>query len=120
MTTPQEPWKRWLLALQRRSAILVLPSRIEPADISDLCAKLRVLASTAEPSVVVCDAGALIDPDAVALDALARLQLTARRLGTKIRLTRTPEKLYDLLDFAGLAPVLATRASALESVRQTE
>ena len=120
MTTPQEPWRRWLLALQRRSAILVLPSRIEPTDIAGLCSKLRVLASTIEPSVVVCDAGALTDPDGVAVDALARLQLTARRLGTRIRLTRTPEKLCDLLDFAGLTSVLPTRASALESVRQTE
>lgn len=120
MTTPQEPWRRWLLALQRRTATLVLPSRIEPTDIPGLCTKLRALASTDEPSVVVCDAAALTEPDGVSLDALARLQLTARRLGTRISLTRTPEKLYDLLDLAGLTSVLPSRASALETVRQTE
>ena len=120
MTTPQEPWRRWLLALQRHSAILVLPGHIEPADMPDLCSRLHVLASTAEPPVVVCDAAALADPNCVDVDALARLQLTARRLGTRISLMRASEKLYDLLDFAGLSAVLPAETSALEPPRQTE
>jgi hypothetical protein len=40
----------------------------------------------ARPGVerVVCDVGALVVPDGVAVDALARLQLAARRRGCRV------------------------------------
>ena len=57
------------------------------------------------PSTIVCDVGALA-PDAAAVDALARLQLTARRLGCEIRLRDASVDLQDLLDFVGLRDVL--------------
>ncbi|MBA3735405.1 MAG: STAS domain-containing protein [Actinobacteria bacterium] len=50
----------------------------------------------------VCDA----DPNAVTVDALARLQLTARRQGCEVRLRRPSEELRQLLGFMGLAEVL--------------
>jgi hypothetical protein len=54
---------------------------------------------------IVCDVGAL-PPDATAIDTLARLQLTARRLGLEVRLRHASGELQDLLAFAGLADVL--------------
>ena len=41
-------------------------------------------------------------PDLAAVDALARLQLAARRLGCSIRLRETRAELVELLDLVGL------------------
>jgi anti-anti-sigma regulatory factor len=65
---------------------------------------------------VVCDVGALIDADAVAVDALASLQLTAVRLGCVLRLRSASPELQELLAFMGLADVLLR----LEVERQVE
>ncbi|CAN5288407.1 hypothetical protein BH18ACT4_BH18ACT4_03770 [soil metagenome] len=45
-------------------------------------------------------------PDLAAVDALARLQLEARRLGCSIRLVDPSEELCELLTLAGLAEVV--------------
>jgi hypothetical protein len=60
-------------------------------------------------STIVCEVGALA-PDAVAVDALARLQLTARRLGLEIRLRHASSELLELIDFVGLRDVLRLEA----------
>ena len=60
-------------------------------------------------STIVCDVGSL-PPDAGAIDTLARLQLTARRLGLELRLRHASNDLRDLLDFAGLRDVLRVEA----------
>jgi hypothetical protein len=57
------------------------------------------------PSTIRCDVGAL-PPDAAAVEALARLQLAARRVGLEIRLCRASNELRDLLVFCGLEDVL--------------
>jgi hypothetical protein len=57
------------------------------------------------PSTIVCDVGALA-PDAVTVDALARLRLSARRLGLELRLSRPSRELQELLAFVGLRDVL--------------
>jgi len=54
---------------------------------------------------VICDvrgAGA----DAATVDALARLQLTAKRLGCRMRLRNASAELLQLVAFMGLADVL--------------
>jgi hypothetical protein len=69
----------------------------------------------------VCDAGAIVAPDAVAVDALARLQLTARRLGRELRVRRASRELQDLVAYMGLSGVVPLGAgSGLEPGRQTE
>jgi ABC-type transporter Mla MlaB component len=45
-------------------------------------------------------------PDAVTVDALARLQLAARRLGCQVRLRHASEELRELVAFMGLDDVL--------------
>ena len=45
---------------------------------------------------------ALDRPDAVTIDALARLQLTARRLGCRLRLRHASPELRELVAFMGL------------------
>ena len=61
--------------------------------------------SPSGPSTIVCDVGALV-PDGVAVDALARLQLAARKLGFEVRLRHVSRELQELLAFTGLSEVL--------------
>lgn len=122
MTTPQEPWKRWLRALPRGTpSIMVFPERVDPSDIPELCSRLKALTATSRSPLVVCDVAGLTCPDGSALDALARLQLTARRLGATIAVSGPSRELEDLIDFSGLRSVLPDLApSALEPRRQPE
>jgi ABC-type transporter Mla MlaB component len=57
------------------------------------------------PTRVVLDVSALA-PDAVTIDALARLQLTARRVGQRLELHDASDQLRELIAFAGLSDVL--------------
>ena len=75
-------------------------------DIPLLCARLHRIVIRSGAPVVVCDVRTL-PASAVAVDALARLQLTARRLGSRIRLQHVSRELDELLAFAGLAGALA-------------
>jgi ABC-type transporter Mla MlaB component len=87
------------------SAIVwLVRSGITRSDIPTLCDELAVLLSSA--SVVVCDLVGVTTPDAVVVEALARLQLTARRLGGHICLDRVSDELQELLVFTGLEAVL--------------
>lgn len=56
--------------------------------------------------MIVYDVGWIAEPDAPTLDALARLQLTARRLGVTIELRNACPVLVDLIAYAGLSDVL--------------
>ena len=47
-----------------------------------------------------------VDPDAVTVDALARLQLAARRLSCRLLLRNASPELLELVAFMGLADVL--------------
>jgi len=53
-------------------------------------------------AVFVCDVGALVEPDVAAVDALARLQLAARRSGCRITLQGVAPEMGDLLELMGL------------------
>jgi hypothetical protein len=55
-----------------------------------------------------------VHPDEETLDTLARLQLTARRLGTSIRLYNARPLLADLIEIAGLRDVLVVVPSGVE------
>jgi anti-anti-sigma regulatory factor len=57
-------------------------------------------------AVLLCDVAAVTHPDAGTVDALARLELTARRHGRELRLRDPPPALRELLELCGLAEVL--------------
>jgi anti-anti-sigma regulatory factor len=57
-------------------------------------------------TIIVCDMSTLVDADAATVDALARLQLRARRHGYRIRLCDASPQLLELLGFMGLDDVL--------------
>jgi len=85
--------------------VLVIADPIADGDVARLCERLRVLLNSSDADAVVCDVRPLA-ADAVTVDALARLQLTARRLGRRIKLHRPSRELEELLAFAGLADVV--------------
>jgi ABC-type transporter Mla MlaB component len=89
---------------------------LQRAELPALCERLHALLAAGAADVVVCDLDAAVSADAVAVDALARLQLTARRLGCRVRFRRVSPGLEDLLAFTGLVPVLLCR----RALRETE
>ena len=85
---------------------MVLRSPIEPQDIPALCRRARVLLEGSDAELVVCDVRALVAPDAVAVEALARVRLTVRRLGCGFRIRHPCHELLELLAFMGLADIV--------------
>jgi hypothetical protein len=59
-------------------------------------------------------------PDLGVVDALARLQLAARRLGCSVRVYGACDELQALLDLAGLRQLLGGDDLGIEMGRQTE
>jgi ABC-type transporter Mla MlaB component len=78
---------------------------IARADLPGLCERVCGLLQESRPDVAFCDVRG-IDPDAVTVDALARLQLAAHRHGCRIRLRNATDELRDLVAFMGLEDVL--------------
>ncbi|GGQ80640.1 STAS domain-containing protein [Streptomyces pilosus] len=87
--------------------VLVLSGPLTRDEVSGPCDALRALldsggAEGAAAGVVVCDVGGLGPPGLAAVELLARLQLTARRTGGRIRLRDPSRALCALLDLVGL------------------
>src|SRR6266516_6513820 len=64
--------------------VLVLGGPIARSDIPGLCERARPFLEAGDTGPVVCDVAAVVEADAVTVDALARLQLTARRSGLQL------------------------------------
>ena len=108
------------MAAGERSTI-VIAGAIAPAEISELCRRVGLLLGATEATEVICDVARLLEPDAVTVEALARLQLTARRLGGEIRLFGACERLHELLELMGLGSiVLPCDELPLEARRKPE
>jgi ABC-type transporter Mla MlaB component len=75
------------------------------SDLPGLCERVCGLLAESHASVALCDVSG-IAADAVAVDALARLQLAAHRNGCTVRLQQATPQLRDLVAFMGLAHVL--------------
>ncbi len=73
-------------------------------DLPGLCERVCRLLSMGDAEIVRCDVAG-IDPDAVTVDALARLQLAARRQGCQVRLCHASAALLELVTFMGLEDV---------------
>ena len=100
------------MSSQPHATVWAIGPVIERADIPVLCANLVALLDVTGAWVVVCDVGRIVAPDAVTVEALARLQLTARRFGRHLTICGASQELVDLMTFIGLAGVLAVERSA--------
>ena len=94
--------------------VFAIPSPLGRGDLTPLCMRLHMMLQTTRAEVALCDVRTLA-PDLVAIDALARVQLTARRLGKRVLLRSAAADLCGLLTLTGLAEVLP-----LELERQPE
>lgn len=118
MVAPDDPITRRTEPVPARSepsaAAFVLAGPIDRADIPVLCDRFRAAVQAdggdeRDGRPVTCDVAGLSGPGAAtveAVDALARLALTARRLGRRLVLHGTADDLRDLLVLTGLAEVV--------------
>jgi ABC-type transporter Mla MlaB component len=74
-------------------------------DLPGLCDRVCALLGKTSAGLALCDVRG-VDPNAVTVDALARLQLAARRYGCRVHLRGASDELLDLLGFMGLSDVL--------------
>lgn len=91
-----------------KTLVVVLEGQISSRTVPRLCETVRAALEGNDAELVVCDVGALAEPVCLSmdvLDALARLQLTAKRLGRSIRLRNVPPQLADLLKLTGMDDV---------------
>ena len=93
----------------RRSVVLVIHGPVTPDMTAGLCARVRALLADPRIDELTCDLSGVVDPDAAALEALARMQLTARRMNRSIRLRHVRPEMRDLLTLAGLTDVVPSR-----------
>lgn len=75
------------------------------SDLPGLYARVCALLAVREVDVVLCGVTG-VAADAVAVDALARLQLAARRRGAEVRLHGASSELRQVVAFMGLAEAL--------------
>jgi ABC-type transporter Mla MlaB component len=94
-------------AREPRLVVFALGDPLARAGLLSLCEHVREVLERGEADLAIYDLSALTDADAVAVDALARLQLTAQRLGCEIRIRNASGELRALLSFMGLSEVLS-------------
>jgi ABC-type transporter Mla MlaB component len=78
---------------------------IAPADLPGLSNRIDAFFWESSAGVVLCDVEGL-EPDAVTVDALCRLQVGARRHRCQVRLRHVSGELRELVGFMGLRDVL--------------
>ncbi len=96
-----------MAALPPSTIVFAIRGPIARDDLPSLCDRVCAMLERSGAAVAVCDvAGVCVD--AVTVDALARLQLAARRQGCRIKLQHASDELRDLVAFMGLEDVLAS------------
>jgi ABC-type transporter Mla MlaB component len=94
-----------MTASARQTIAFAIGGPIARADLPGLCKRVCALMERSCADVALCDVRG-VDPDAVTVDALARLQLAARRHSGQVRLRHASNELRELLAFMGLRDVL--------------
>jgi ABC-type transporter Mla MlaB component len=94
----------------------VIRGPITRADLPGLCERVYALLAESGAGVALCDVRG-VAPDAVTVDALARLQLAAQRHRCQIRLCHASDELLELVAFMGLSEILPCSGLHLELQR---
>jgi hypothetical protein len=107
------------------SVVVRLDGPIARSGIPPLCDRVRAVLALCAPALLICDVGAIAEPDVVLVEALAWLQLTALRLGSRMLLRSAGGNLEDLLCLCGLTGAIPAEGGLrfglpLEPLRQPE
>jgi anti-anti-sigma regulatory factor len=106
VTVPDGPLSAAPLPAAAGTVVLVLTAAHSRTSTEGLCRRLERVLAGGGVSQVVCEAGALTHPNLAAVEAVARLQLTALRSGARLRLVHTDSALRELLVLVGLSDLL--------------
>ena len=87
------------------TVVIAVAGPIARADLPAICGDVAALLEATGADVALCDVGGL-PADLVAIDALARIQLAARRKGRQVVLRHAADDLRDMLALVGLAGAL--------------
>lgn len=98
----------------------MLPGPVTRDEVPRLCDDVRAQLAATGAGVVVCDVAGLGPPGLATVDVLARLELTARRAGGRIRLRNPDPALRALLDLVGLRFDAIGFAGSIEVEGQAE
>jgi len=91
---------------EMRPVAVTIRGPLQRTDLPGLYNRVCALFTANRGAMLVCDVTE-VRVDAVAIEALARLQLGARRHGCTVRLLSAPRELMDLASFMGLQDVVA-------------
>ncbi|HLB77915.1 MAG TPA: hypothetical protein VJO72_12855 [Candidatus Dormibacteraeota bacterium] len=91
--------------VKRSATTFAIRGPLAPTDLAGLCTRVCALLEHSGSAFAFCDVRG-VHADAVAIDALARLQLAAQRRGCRVRLRGASVELRDLVAFMGLRDVL--------------
>jgi ABC-type transporter Mla MlaB component len=94
-----------MTGLEPRTIMLAIRGPIERADLPGLADRVCALLAAHHPQLALCDVRG-VGADAATVDALARLQLAARRHSCQVRLRGASTELLELVEFLGLSDVL--------------
>jgi hypothetical protein len=83
-------------------------------DAGGLPDQLRLMLPDAAGAEVICDVGAVDDPDLVTVEVLARMQLSARRLGFSLEVRHASARLAGLLELTGLRDYVPLQSGSRE------
>jgi ABC-type transporter Mla MlaB component len=87
-----------------QTVVFAIDGPIARNDLPRLCDQVCALLDRTDADIALCDVTEM-ESDAVSVDALARLQLAARRRGRQARVRGASSELLDLLAFMGLTEV---------------
>ena len=92
---------------------LVLSGRLARSDVPVMLERIGRLLEGTSTGTIDCDVAAVIAADLATVDALAALQLWARRLGRPLRFQDASPELRELIALAGLSGTLPCREDLL-------
>jgi ABC-type transporter Mla MlaB component len=92
-------------AMSAPTVAFTITGPIARSDLEGLCKRVCTIFERSDARVALCDVSG-VDPDAVTVDALARLQVAARRRGCRVHLQNASDELVELVEFMGLDDVL--------------
>ena len=106
------------LAAREDQPCLAISAPVGLADPVALCERARELLEREPAMVLVCDVGDVGRADLRVVEALARVRLTAARLGCAVRLRRASVELVELVALIGLRSELPVEVQGQAEKRE--